>query len=71
MPQLVFFPWIELEDDIDIGGYSLKRFKPGSLPGVDEEFRATLDSVLAPVSRYFQQTRRICGDTESQRPGPD
>lgn len=48
MPQLAFFPWLELEDDIEIGGYSLKRFTPGSLPRVDEEFRATLDSLLAP-----------------------
>ena len=48
MPQLAFFPWLELEDDIDIGGYSLKRFKPGSLPRVDEGLRATLDFVLAP-----------------------
>jgi len=48
MPQLAFFPWIELGDDLDVGSYSLKRFKPGSLPSVDDGLRATLDSVLAP-----------------------
>lgn len=48
MPHLAFFPWIELEDDIDVGGYSLKRFRRGNLPRVDEECRATLDSVLEP-----------------------
>ena len=48
MPQLAFFPWLELKDDIDIGNYSLQRFKPGSLPEVDEGLRATFDSVLAP-----------------------
>ena len=48
MPQVAFFPWIDLEDDLNIGSYSLKRFRPGSLPSVDEDLRATLDSVLAP-----------------------
>lgn len=48
MHQLAFFPWIELEDDNDVGRYSLKRFRRGYLPGVGEECRATLDSVLEP-----------------------
>ena len=48
IPQLAFFPWIELECDIDVGGYSLKRFKRERLPEADVESRATLDSVLAP-----------------------
>ena len=48
MPQLAFFPWMEVECDVDVGDYSLKRFKPSSLPTVDEECRVTLDSVLAP-----------------------
>ena len=48
IPQLAFFPWIELECDIDAGRYSLKRFKRERLPEADVESRATLDSVLAP-----------------------
>ena len=48
MPHLAFFPWIELEEDGDVGDYSLKRFKRGSLPRADEERRRTLDSVLEP-----------------------
>ena len=48
MRHLAFFPWIELENDIDVGGYSLRRFTPGSLPRVDEGLRAVLDAVLAP-----------------------
>lgn len=48
MPHLAFFPWIELEEDRNVGDYSLKRFKRGSLPRADEECRGTLDSVLEP-----------------------
>ena len=48
MPQLAFFPWIEIEGDVDAGGYSLKRFVRGTLPGLDSERQATLDAVLAP-----------------------
>ena len=48
IPQLAFFPWIELGCDIDAGGYSLKRFERGRLPGADVESQPTLDSVLAP-----------------------
>ncbi|MXW67395.1 MAG: hypothetical protein F4Z72_10400 [Gemmatimonadales bacterium] len=48
MPQLAFFPWIDLEDDVEIGSYSLKRYMRESLPAVNEECRTTLDSVLAP-----------------------
>ena len=48
MPHLAFFPWIELECDIDVGGYSLKRFARETLPGSDAECQATLDAVLAP-----------------------
>ena len=48
MPQLAFFPWIDLECDIEVGGYSLKRFAPGTRPGSDVERQSTLDLVLAP-----------------------
>lgn len=48
MPQLAFFPWIELACDIDTGGYSLRRFARGRLPGPDPDAQATIDAVLAP-----------------------
>ena len=48
MPQLAFFPWIELACDIDAGHYSLRRFVRGGLPGPDPEGQATIDAVLAP-----------------------
>lgn len=48
MPQLAFFPWIELACDIDAGDYSLQRFVRGRLPGPDADGQATIDAVLAP-----------------------
>lgn len=48
MPQLAFFPWIELACDIDAGDYSLRRFERRRLPGPDAESQATIDAVLAP-----------------------
>ena len=48
MPQLAFFPWIELACDIDVGGYSLRRFRRGRLPGPDPDGQATIDAVLDP-----------------------
>lgn len=48
MPQLAFFPWIEIACDIDTQGYSLQRFVRGRLPGPDAERQATIDAVLAP-----------------------
>ena len=52
MPQLAFFPWIELECDIHAKGYSLKRFVRGTLPESDSERQATLDAVLAPYRNF-------------------
>ena len=48
MPQLAFFPWIELACDIDAGDYSLRRFERRRRPGPDAESQATIDAVLAP-----------------------
>ena len=48
MPQLAFFPWIELACDIDAGDYSLHRFVRGKMPGPDADSQATIDAVLAP-----------------------
>ena len=48
MPQLAFFPWINLECDIEAQGYSLKRFVRGTRPRVDAENQAMLNAVLAP-----------------------
>ncbi len=48
MPQLAFFPWIELACDIDTEGYSLRRFKRGRLPGPAPDGQATIDAVLDP-----------------------
>ena len=48
VPQLAFFPWIELARDINAGDYSLKSFVRGRLPGPDAEGQATIDAVLAP-----------------------
>lgn len=48
MPHLAFFPWIDLECDIEVGGYSLMRFVRGTRPRPDVERQSTLDSVLTP-----------------------
>lgn len=48
MPQLAFFPWINLECDIEARGYSLKRFVRRTLPRAGAESQATLDALLAP-----------------------
>ena len=48
MPQLAFFPWMEIACDIETQGYSLRRFVRGRLPGPDAERQATIDAVLAP-----------------------
>lgn len=54
MPQLAFFPWIRLENDLDVGDYSLQRFAAGDQPGPDAQSQETLDAVLAP---YYD----LCG----------
>ena len=56
MPQLAFFPWIELACDINTGGYSLRRFVRGRLPGPDPDGQATIDAVLDP---YRDLTDRL------------
>ena len=48
MPQLAFFPWIEIACDFNCQGYSLRRFVRGRLPGPDADGQATIDAVLAP-----------------------
>lgn len=48
MPQLAFFPWIELACDIDTASYSLRRFVRGRLPGADRDGQAAIDAVLDP-----------------------
>lgn len=58
MPELAFFPWIELECDIDAEGYSLKRFVRGRLPASDSEHQATLDAVLAPYRDFRDEPIR-------------
>ncbi|MDE0394249.1 MAG: hypothetical protein OYK82_05670 [Gammaproteobacteria bacterium] len=58
MPELAFFPWIELECDIDAEGYSLKRFVRGRLPESDSERQATLDAVLAPYRDFRDEPIR-------------
>ena len=52
MPQLAFFPWINLECDIEVGAYSLKRFVRGARPRRDVECQSTLDSILAPYRDF-------------------
>ncbi len=37
MPQLAFFPWINLERDIEVGAYSLTPSVRGARPGSDVE----------------------------------
>ncbi len=48
MPRLAFFPWIEIECDIDAQGYSLRRFVREKLPWPDDDRQATIDAVLSP-----------------------
>ena len=58
MPQLAFFPWIEMASDIETLGYSLRRFVRGRLPGPDVERQATIDAVLAPYRDLRDQPIR-------------
>ncbi len=48
MPQLAFFPWIDLEcDRVEVPGHSLLRFELGRLPGPDADSQAMIDAVLS------------------------
>ena len=58
MPQQAFFPWIEIACDIEIMGYSLRRFVRGRLPGPDTERQETIDAVLAPYRDVRDQPIR-------------
>ena len=66
MPQLAFFPWIEIACDIEIMGYSLRRFVRGRLPGPDAERQETIDAVLAPYRDVRDQPIRTAVILEAQ-----
>ena len=66
MPQLAFFPWIEIACDIDAGDYSLRRFVRGRLPGPDAERQATIDAVLAPYRDLRDEPIRTAVVLEAQ-----
>lgn len=53
MPTLAFFPWLNVKDDVTVGGFKLIKYQRGQKPGGSEQ--VIIDSVLKP---YLVTTAR-------------